>query len=295
MVRTTKPNYAALWQQCLNYIRYRYAKGEKNDHWFNVWYGDVKFESYDADKHQLRISVPSKYVYEYLETYQLKTLSEALQATFHEQVVLTYRIAPQTPSFADMAAYLQRQSGGVGHGSNHIHIDNARERLEEGLRYYLKDKPMKWLDGYDKVVKFLDDNDNRGLLVVGAPGLGKSLICCKILPILLSNGIKEPKVVRATELNKRLEELKQERVVIIDDLGKEPRKHYGDIDQSFYELCDNAERTGAISIITTNLSTTPTDDPHYQDSIENRYGDAVISRLQAITHVAIIEGESLRQ
>ena len=294
MVRTTKPNYAALWQQCLNYIRYRYAKGEKYDHWFNVWYGDVKFENYDADKHQLRICVPSKYVYEYLEERQLKMLSEALQATFKEQVVLTYRIAPQGPSFADMAAYLQRQSGGVGHGNNHIHIENARERMEDGLRYYLKDKPMKWLDGYDKVVKFLDDNDNRGLLVVGAPGLGKSLICCKILPVLLSNGIKEPKVVRATELNKRLEELKQERVVIIDDLGKEPRKHYGDIDQSFYELCDNAERTGAILIITTNLSTTPTDDPHYQDSIENRYGDAVISRLQAITHVAIIEGESLR-
>lgn len=294
MVRTTKPNYAALWQQCLNYIRGHYAKGEKYDHWFNVWYGDVKFENYDADKHQLRICVPSKYVYEYLETHQLKMLSEALQATFREQVVLTYRIAPQGPSFADMAAYLQRQSGGAGRGNNHIHIENARERMEDGLRYYLKDKPMKWLDGYDKVVKFLDDNDNRGLLVVGAPGLGKSLICCKILPVLLSNGIKEPKVVRAAELNKRLEELKQERVVIIDDLGKEPRKHYGDIDQSFYELCDNAERTGAILIITTNLSTTPTDDPHYQDSIENRYGDAVISRLHAITHVAIIEGESLR-
>lgn len=291
MVRTTKPNYAALWQQCLNYIRDHYAKGEKYDHWFNVWYGDVKFENYDADKHQLRICVPSKYVYEYLETHQLKMLSEALQATFKEQVVLTYRIAPQGPSFADMAAYLQRQSGGVGHGPVHIHIENARERLEEGLRYYLKDKPVKWLPGYDHIVRWLTDNDNRGLLCFGYSGVGKSLICQKILPILIGRPIVSAK---ATELHKRLEELKQQRIVIIDGLGNEPRKHYGDIDSSFLDLCDNAENTGNILIITTNLSTNTVDDPHYPDSIQNRYGDEVFTRLKAITHTARIEGESLR-
>lgn len=292
MVRTTKPNYTALWQQCLNYIRDRYPKGEKYDHWFNVWYGDVKFESYDADKRQLRINVPSKYVYEYLETHQLETLNEALRATFKEQVVLSYHIAPQEPSFADMAAYLQRQSGGVGQGKIHIHIDNARERLEDGLKYYLKDKPVTWLPGYEHIVRWLTDNDNRGLLCFGYSGVGKTLICQKILPILIGRPVVS---VRATDLHDRLEELKQQRIVVIDGLGNEPRKHYGNTDQSFYELCDNAEHTGNILIITTNLSTNTVDDPHYPDSIKNRYGEEVFTRLKAITHTARIEAESLRE
>lgn len=288
-------DYGQLWQQCLTTIRNQYPKGEKYDHWFNVWLGDVRLDAYDPDKRQLRLAVPSRYVYEFLDSYMLKPLKMALQSTFGEQMALTYRIQPQDPSFADMAAYLQRQSGGGVRLDGHIHIDNARKRLEDGLRYFLKDKPVRWVKGYDDVVRFLDDNDRRGLLVVGAPGLGKSLICCDVIPVLLANGMKTPPVVKATELNKRLAELKQERIVIIDDLGKEPRKHYADIDQSFYELCDNAERTGAILIITTNLATTPTDDPRYKDDIETRYGEAVISRLRAITHVAILEGEDMRE
>lgn len=295
MVKKTKKNYPQLWQQCLATIRNQYPKGEKYDHWFSVWFGDVALDAYDPDKKQLRLRVPSRYVYEFLDSYMLKPLRAALQSTFGEQVALTYRIMPQAPSFADMAAYLQCQSGGGARRDNRIHLDNAKERLEDGLRYFLKDKPMEWVNGYEDVVKFLTDNDRRGLLIVGTPGLGKSLIACRILPVLLANGVKTPPVVRATDLRKRLEELKRERVVIIDDLGKEPRKHYGDTDQSFYELCDNSERTGAILIITTNLATTPTDDPRYSDDIETRYGEAVLSRLNAITHVAVFEGNGLRE
>lgn len=295
MVNTSKqsqPNYARLWQQCLQTIREKY--GEKYNHWYDVWFGGMQFERYDAETRQLVIQVPSKYVYEYMETHMVQPLREALSLTFKEPVTLSYRIMPPVPSFADMAAYLQRQSGGVGHNSRHIHIDNARQRVEEGLRHFLKDKPMQWIEGYDDVVRWLDDNDDRGLLVVGTPGLGKSLICQKVLPVLLSDGVRPIPCVSATELHKRLEELKQERIVIIDDLGKEPRKHYGEVDRSFLELCDNAERTGAILVITTNLSTTPVDDPAYPDSILNRYGEAVISRLKAIAHVAAFHGSDMR-
>lgn len=292
MVRTTKLNYAALWQQCLEIIKGSYKQGKDTDRWFKVWYGDVKFDSYDADKHQLRLSVPSKYVYEYLEMHQIKLLGKALQTTFKEPVTLVYRIAPSAPSFADMAAYLQRQSGGVGQGKIHIHIDNARERLEDGLKYYLKDKPVTWLPGYEHIVRWLTDNDNRGLLCFGYSGVGKTLICQKILPILIGRPVV---CVKANELHKRLEELKQQRILVIDGLGNEPRKHYGNTDQSFYELCDNAEHTGNILIITTNLSTNTVDDPHYPDSIKNRYGEEVFTRLKAITHTARIEAESLRE
>ena len=75
--QASKKDYEALWQQCLEIIKGSYKQGKDTDRWFKVWYGDVKFDSYDADKHQLRLSVPSKYVYEYLEMHQIKLLGTA--------------------------------------------------------------------------------------------------------------------------------------------------------------------------------------------------------------------------
>lgn len=286
-------DYKKCWQECISYMHEQYVHNDKQEELFTIWFGDLSLDSYDVQDNKLQISVPNKQTWAYLETNARLVFFAALQLYFGSDVKLTYRIAAYAPTFADMAKYLQRRSGREMH-SNHIHIDNARNRMEEGLKYFLKDKPMQWLKGYDRIANWLDDNDNRGLLVVGPPGLGKSLITQSVLPVLLADGLHSVPCVSAMDINKRLDELKQARIVVVDDLGKEPRKHYGDVDNSFLELCDNAERTGAILVITTNLSTTPTDDPCYSDSILNRYGKAVISKLRAITHVAIIEGEDMR-
>lgn len=289
-------NSNKLWQQCLQYIYDKNVKSEKYKRWFNTWFGDISLERYDEQSHTIFVRVPSKYVYECLETYARKTFYEALLATFNGLQNIKYRILPPAPSFDEIATRLQQQTGGVGNVANHIRVDDARKRFEDGLRSVLKkkNKEMQWLKGYDKIVKFVEDNDNRGLLVVGTPGLGKSLICQKVLPVLLYDGKRPIPCISAMKLKERLEELKKERIVVIDDLGKEPRKNYGDADNSFLELCTNAEETGQILIITTNLSTFPTKCADYPDSILNRYGEAVISRLQAITHVAILEGEDMR-
>lgn len=289
-------NSNKLWQQCLQYIYDKNVKSEKYKRWFNTWFGDISLERYDEQSHTIFVRVPSKYVYECLETYARKIFYEALLATFDGLQNIKYRILPPVPSFDEIATRLQQQTGGVGDAANHIRVDDARKRFEDGLRFVLKkkNKEMQWLKGYDKIVKFVEDNDSRGLLVVGTPGLGKSLICQKVLPVLLYDGKHPIPCVSAMKIKDRLEELKKERIVVIDDLGKEPRKNYGDADNSFLELCTNAEETGQILIITTNLSTFPTKCAGYPDSILNRYGEAVISRLQAITHVAILEGEDMR-
>ena len=83
--------------------------------------------------------------------------------------------------------------------------------------------------------------------------------------------------------------------MIIDDLGKEPRRQYGNVDNSFFELCNNAERTGHLLIITTKLSTTPSDRALYPESIQERYGAEVLDRLKSITRMVRLEGESLRR
>lgn len=284
-------DYNKLWEECLQMIREKY--GEKFSHWFDVWFGDVRFESYDADTHVLLIQVPSKYVYEYLEMNGAKDIRWATHEVFKDGITLKYRILRE-PTFAEVATYLQQQGYDSRKDPYHIRIDNARKRMEDGLHYFLKDQ-AQWLPGYDKIADWLADNKGRGLLCVGTTGRGKSLLCQQILPVILGNGGRPIASIAATDLKSRLDELLHEKIVIIDDLGKEPRKYFGNVDNSFFELCNNAERTGNLLIITTNLSTTPSDRAIYPESIQERYGAEVLDRLKSITRMVRLEGESLRR
>lgn len=284
-------DYSKLWEDSLAMIREKY--GDKFRHWFDVWFGDVRFESYDPDTHVLLIQVPSKYVYEFHEMNGAKDIRWATHEVFKDSITLNYRILRE-PTFAEVATYLQQQGYDSRKDPYHIRIDNARKRMEDGLHYFLKDQ-AQWLPGYDKIADWLADNKGRGLLCVGTTGRGKSLLCQQILPVILGNGGRPIASIAATDLKSRLDELLHEKIVIIDDLGKEPRKYFGNVDNSFFELCNNAERTGNLLIITTNLSTTPSDRALYPDSIQERYGAEVLDRLKSITRMVRLEGESLRR
>ena len=284
-------DYSKLWEDSLAMIREKY--GDKFRHWFDVWFGDVRFESYDPDTHVLLIQVPSKYVYEYLGMNGAKDIRWATHEVFKDSITLKYRILRE-PTFAEVATYLQQQGYDSRKDPYHIRIDNARKRMEDGLHYFLKDQ-AQWLPGYDKIADWLADNKGRGLLCVGTTGRGKSLLCQQILPVILGNGGRPIASIAATDLKSRLDELLHEKIVIIDDLGKEPRKYFGNVDNSFFELCNNAERTGNLLIITTNLSTTPSDRAIYSESIQERYGAEVLDRLKSITRMVRLEGESLRR
>jgi DNA replication protein DnaC len=98
------------------------------------------------------------------------------------------------------------------------------------------------------------------------------------------------------EMTTHIDELLKERAVIIDGLGTEPVHAMVNYNRRtpFFELCDAAERNGILLIITTNLSTTPVDDPLYPLSIEERYGSDVLSRLITTTKLVIFEGPNLR-
>ena len=284
-------DYSKLWEDSLAMIREKY--GDKFRHWYDVWYGDVRFESYDPDTHVLLIQVPSKYVYEFHEMNGAKDIRWATHEVFKDSITLNYRILRE-PTFAEVATYLQQQGYDSRKDPYHIRIDNARKRMEDGLHYFLKDQ-AQWLPGYDKIADWLADNKGRGLLCVGTTGRGKSLLCQQILPVILGNGGRPIASIAATDLKSRLDELLHEKIVIIDDLGKEPRKYFGNVDNSFFELCNNAERTGNLLIITTNLSTTPSDRAIYPESIQERYGAEVLDRLKSITRMVRLEGESLRR
>lgn len=290
-------DYEEKWTRCLQVIKEQL----NNQHVFDVWFSGIVFERYDEAAKTVTLQVPSNYVYEYIEQYHVPLMQKALNPVFGAGVALQYRIMKQEPSFADVAAYLEQHSAyDTRRDPYNIRIPDAAKRLRDGLHYFLKGSEQ-WLPAYGQIAAWLQDNKGRGLLCVGHPGLGKSLICEKILPVILGNGGRPIASVKASGLHDRLPELMKERIVIIDDLGKEPAKHYGNIDRSFFELCNNAERTGQLLIITTNLATArpaswPADRPWpWPDSIEHRYGQEVLDRLKVITSVVRIEGESMRK
>lgn len=286
-----------IWNDCLHQIKEQLVSNHKarGERMYETWFAPLSLYHYDDKHHQLTVSVPNNYVYEALEQFFMRPLSQALQKNYGNDVQLNYKIGKE-PDFCDVAGYLQKHGFiTTTEGRQQIKIPDARKRIEEGLRHFLAKEgkgEAKWLQGYNRVIEWLTDNKGRGLLCFGGSGLGKSLLCCQVLPVILAGSGKPVVTVNATELHDRLEELKKERILVIDNLGREPRKRFGETDNSFLSLCDNAERTGNLLIIVTSLSTIP--NPLYPDSIEHRYGSEVIDRLRAITSVAKIQGDSMR-
>ena len=285
--------YILQWNRCLGMIREQLH----DDHIYKTWFNGITLDGYDESENCVTLCVPSHYVYEYIEQLHIPMMQQVLNEAFKPGIRLQYRLARQEPSFGEVADYLRQQGYDPRRDTCNIRIANARRRLEDGLKYFLPEG-YTWIAAYDQVAEWLTDNKGRGLLCVGTTGLGKSLVCQKLLPVILGNGGRPITSVLATELKARAAELMKERILIIDDLGKEPRKHFGDIDNTFFELCNNAERKGNLLIITTNLSTTPVNPQWRQEypcSIEERYGREVLDRLSVITKAVLFTGKSMRR
>ena len=62
-------------------------------------------------------------------------------------------------------------------------IPNAKEALIAGLEEVMRHK-VEWLAEYDQIVNWLADNQGKGLVLIGPPGVGKSEICMKVIPLI---------------------------------------------------------------------------------------------------------------
>lgn len=168
-----------------------------------------------------------------------------------------------------------------------IRIPNAKELLWAGLRHFEGDN-AKWLKEYEDVAKWLENNEGRGLLCYGNCGRGKSLICWKIIPLLLHHYHR--KVIScydSQQMNANIDEVKSKHLIYIDDIGTENVSiKYGEKRLAFSEIVDEAEKRGKLLIVTTNLSL---------EEIEQKYGERTMDRLVAITKRVKFLGESLRK
>lgn len=166
-----------------------------------------------------------------------------------------------------------------------ISIPNAKEVLLRGLNFFTG--KAIWLPEYDLIVKWLENNSGKGLLCHGNCGRGKTLICGKIIPLLLNHYCR--KIIScydAIKMNEDIDVVKSKRLICIDDIGTENMSvKYGERRLAFPELVDEAEKKGNLLIITTNLSLS---------EIQEKYGERTLDRLKAITERVLFKGESLR-
>ena len=176
----------------------------------------------------------------------------------------------------------------------HIRVPHAKEALIDGIKYYMGDR-AQWLPCYDEVADWLTDNHGKGLLCVGECGLGKTLICTCVLPVILHHYCgKILSVYSATSLAARFNEARADKLLVVDDLGTEPAESisFGERHVYFNELADIAEKHGNLLIITSNLRTRSK--PGYQ-SIEDTYGIRTLDRLNALCKTVTFRGKSMRQ
>ena len=167
-------------------------------------------------------------------------------------------------------------------------ISNAKETLMAGLEEVMRHK-TEWLSEYDQITGWLTDNQGKGLLLIGPPGVGKSEICMKVIPLIFRMALhKVFSRSQATELCNEAPyrtSLRQ-RFITIDDFGIEGTFYdYGNPHIVFSEIVDGIEKRGTLLIANTNLT---------MEEIKTKYGLRTFDRLRTNMHVVVIREKSLR-
>lgn len=170
----------------------------------------------------------------------------------------------------------------------HIQIADARQHLKDGLNYFTQGQAVWSEENYGPVADWLSDNHGKGLLLAGMCGLGKSLIGMRIIPLLLNWYCRRiVSVYTAQQLNVQIDEVMKKHIIYIDDIGTEDISNvYGNKRIPFSELCDAAERSGKLLMVSTNLTFS---------QLKEKYGERTTDRLRAITKAVTFKGSSLRK
>lgn len=190
-------------------------------------------------------------------------------------------------NFKEKAAYMEDMGFLFCPNTVRINIPNAKKVLWDGIKYFTGDDAY-WAPEYDTVSEWLTNNEGRGLLCIGNCGRGKTLICGKILPLLLNHYCRKVlSCYDAQEMNAELDSVKKKHLVYIDDIGTEGLSvKYGEKRLAFAELVDEAEKSGKLLVVTSNLSLS---------ELREKYGERTLDRLKAITKAVLFSGESLRK
>ncbi len=193
-------------------------------------------------------------------------------------------------NFSEIVKSMQEHGMPIGATPIRFQIPEAKKWLKMGLKYFIEKegKQPKWLNPYDEVAEWLSDSKGKGLLLYGNVGQGKSVLSRLVLPgIILKFTNKPVTVCNVDEMNANVDALKKKKIISLDDIGTETMiNDYGNKRNAFAEIMDNAEKTGQIVIISTNLG---------KEGLIEKYGDRVFDRILATTQRVLFKGQSLRR
>ena len=161
----------------------------------------------------------------------------------------------------------------------------------------------KHLPEYDEIIDWMTDTKDKGLLLMGDCGRGKSIIISGIIPVLLRIKNRYVRVIHSQELTKpipnviiysygqrpdtNLDYLLKTHFPIIDEVGVESMVNdYGEKSEGFNLVMNAAERYHRHLFVTTNLTV---------EQLLERYGERTIDRLNHLCRVVEFKGDSLRK
>ncbi len=175
-----------------------------------------------------------------------------------------------------------------------LRLSGAKQILRRAMERFLERDGVKavWGPEYDEVGEWLENNDGKGLLMIGKCGTGKTFLGMYAIPFVLFYMTKDPgkKIVKCydmDEMNRNVDEVKEKRYVYLDDVGTESVfVEFGNKRAVFAEIMDNAEKRGNLIIASTNLN---------GEELRGRYGDRVMERIRTTMRVVPFNGKSLRR
>lgn len=165
------------------------------------------------------------------------------------------------------------------------------------------DKKIGKIEAYAKVFQWILNNHQKGLLMLGDCGTGKTAIMNALFNLFADGHamwfnnerevlVAEKKVFAkysATDLmnTDTLDRALNYRFVMIDDIGTESETSitYGQRRNPVAELIDNAEKKNCLLILTSNLN---------GEQLLQKYGERTIDRLNHLTTVIPFVGDSFR-
>ena len=188
-------------------------------------------------------------------------------------------------NFETIKKIMQEHGVQVPDDKVYFKVPNAKEKMKAVFEMFVND--FKWIAEYDQVAEWLEDNKGRGLFLYGNCGRGKTVLAKYVIPaLLLSECSKVVTYYDITDLKTRFEELRQKKIIAVDDIGTEEIVvTFGQRTDVFAEIMDAVEKKSKLAIITSNYT---------KNQLLDRYGERILDRIVATTHRVVFTGKSFR-
>lgn len=163
--------------------------------------------------------------------------------------------------------------------THHFEIDEINQDIIRQLfLYFIGDPVCKW-------------NIHAGIIFAGKVGCGKTLLMTSYILLANSMARKQITMYHANELCEFVRErgIKEidRKPLFIDELGREPNEvvDFGNVKKPIVDLLAKRYECGARTYATTNFKIS---------SLEEKYNQYIVSRLQEMCNYILVPGDSRR-